>query len=304
MRSHRNCGFTLIELLVVIAIIAILMALLLPALQAVQSAARGASCQSNLKQIGTAFLSYHTTHSSFPIGYIAWPNKDTIVTTPGWGWGSAILPYIEKQLLYDALNFDLPIEHPDNLTVRTTQLDIFVCPADRKSGWFTVVDASSRPVADAATNSYAGSFGRDVNIAKFPSDGNGVLVRNWSYSTRDITDGVSHTLLVGERASILTKTPWIGAINLGICSISPDSPSKSTKAKTAPVQVLARADTGGTAPGSLFWEVDDFFSPHANGIHFLLCDGRVQFIKSDINRSVYGSLSSRNQGEIIQDDGF
>jgi prepilin-type N-terminal cleavage/methylation domain-containing protein/prepilin-type processing-associated H-X9-DG protein len=56
-RRHKS-AFTLIELLVVIAIIAILAAILFPVFAQVQEKARGASCQSNLKQIGTAIQMY------------------------------------------------------------------------------------------------------------------------------------------------------------------------------------------------------------------------------------------------------
>lgn len=53
-------AFTLIELLVVIAIIALLIAILLPALGEARRAARKAVCESNYKQIGTAFATYST----------------------------------------------------------------------------------------------------------------------------------------------------------------------------------------------------------------------------------------------------
>jgi len=54
----RLRAFTLIELLVVIAIIAILAAILFPVFAQAREAGRKASCQSNLKQIGTGWMMY------------------------------------------------------------------------------------------------------------------------------------------------------------------------------------------------------------------------------------------------------
>ncbi len=300
---HDDRGFTLIELLVVIAIIAVLIALLLPAVQAAREAARRAGCINNLKQIGLGLHNYHQALDSFSIGYVAAPNADTNVTTPGWGWAAAILPFLEQPALYNGANVALPIEDPTNSTVRLTPLAIYTCPTDRFTGRFTLADAGNNPIADAQTTSYVGSFGRDVNISKTPDLGNGMFIRNRSFGLRDITDGSSQTILVGERGAVLTRVPWAGAINGGICVVTPGSPSQSTRTKTAPVEPLARADTGG-APGNLFFDPDDFFSPHPSGIHFLMADGSVKFIKASISSAVYGGLCSRNLGEIVSADGY
>jgi prepilin-type N-terminal cleavage/methylation domain-containing protein len=297
-------GFTLIELLVVIAIIAVLIALLLPAVQAAREGARRAGCQNNLRQIGLALHNYHSANGTFAIGYVAWPNSNTNVTSPGWGWASGILPFLEQQVIYGASNMGLPIELPDNATVRLTSLSIFICPTDRFTGQFTMTDVNNQPIADAETNSYAANFGRDVNIADNPSSGNGVFMRNLAFGVSNITDGTGQTILIGERGSLLTQVPWTGAINGGICRVTPGSPSQSTRTKTAPVEPLARADTNGGTSTDLFFDPDDYYSPHPAGLHYLMGDGSVKFIKTSINSNVYGDLCSRNLGEIVSADAY
>jgi prepilin-type N-terminal cleavage/methylation domain-containing protein/prepilin-type processing-associated H-X9-DG protein len=300
----RRSGFTLIELLVVIAIIAVLTALLLPAVQEAREAARRMQCVNNLKQVGLALHNYHSANNVFAIGYVAWPNTNTNVTSPGWGWASALLPVLDQQPLYNATNFNLVIEDPSNSTARTTALAIFVCPTDRFTGLFTMTDVNNQPIADAQTNSYAGNFGRDINIANNPSSGNGMFVRNLAFGVQNVTDGTSQTATVGERGSLLTRVPWAGAINNGICRVTPGSPSQSTRTKTAPVEPLARADTNGGTSTNLFFDPDDFYSPHPAGLNFLMCDGSVRFIKASISPAVYGDLCSRNIGEIVSADGY
>src|SRR4051812_14940000 len=91
-------GFTLIELLVVIAIIAVLIALLLPAVQAAREAARRAQCVNNLKQIGLGLHNYHQALNTLPPG-------DLTMAWADFGASTFLLPYMEQQPLYNAINF-------------------------------------------------------------------------------------------------------------------------------------------------------------------------------------------------------
>lgn len=59
-------GFTLIELLVTLAIVTVLVAILAPSLAGARSAARVAKCNSNLRQLGIAFIAYADTVKCIP----------------------------------------------------------------------------------------------------------------------------------------------------------------------------------------------------------------------------------------------
>lgn len=96
-RRDTGLGFTLIELLVVIAIIAILAAILFPVFQKVRENARRASCQSNEKQLGLAFIQYtQDADETFPVGNGNGAGSPQYAT----GWAAQIYPYVKSTGLY------------------------------------------------------------------------------------------------------------------------------------------------------------------------------------------------------------
>ncbi len=202
MKTHPRRGFTLIELLVVIAIIAVLIALLLPAVQAAREAARRSQCVNNLKQIGLAMHNYHTGTNSFPLGasYQAYNAPNSMTRWANWSAVALMLPYLEQNPLYSAINFNYTPEwggtqaYPINSTVYTTIINSFLCPSDgngtKQNGYFNNYACSQ------GTTNWGYPF--DDNNPQYYCRSTGAFAYQNNYTVANFTDGTSNTVAYSE----------------------------------------------------------------------------------------------------------
>lgn len=300
----RRHGFTLLELLVVMAIIGVLIALMLPALQQAREAARRTQCVNNLKQLGVAFHSYHSQLGLFPPGYTVVLHStsnpgELMMIGAGYSWGSFILPMLERNSLSAMVNFDdYWAWSVQNITAFRSPVQSYLCPSDA-SPEMTQVKLPAFPypafsTTPMARGNYVGSFGRG-EPGPWGAIGDGVLYANSSIAMRHVIDGTSQTLLVGERSSNVGQVVWYG---LPPVAFSQGKDSTGSYART-PAPVLVLGHTGGVdgerfdVPNDKVASVDDFWSYHLGGSHFLMADGSVQFISSRIDGHVYTALSTR-----------
>jgi hypothetical protein len=297
---RRIPAFTLIELLVVIGIVGVLIALLLPAVQKVREVANQVSCRNNLKQMGLALHHYHDARQCFPSGYLYTP-PDTdprrpfgLHTSPGWGWASQLLSYLDQEPLNRMIEWQVGLEDQRFDPVRTAPLKVFVCPSDRSTGVYTVEDPYGAPICPAATNSYAACYGRYGPIGELPDDGTGLFFRNSKIRVSDISDGTSATMAVGERAALFVRAPWAGAVTMSMVSTTEGAPVYGSYLEESPVQVLA---TFGDRLNSPFSTPYCFFSPHPQFGLFLFADGSVRRLDFSIEVDVLGDLATRAGGE-------
>jgi len=126
-------GFTIVELLVVIAIIGVLVALLLPAVQAAREAARRMSCSNNLKQLGLAIHHYENCLGALPPGALVDPRPDGTLWTSYLGPHSRVLPFIEQNNVFDAMDINTYYGDPNNVPPPTAD-PLTVCPEYEGSG--------------------------------------------------------------------------------------------------------------------------------------------------------------------------
>jgi prepilin-type N-terminal cleavage/methylation domain-containing protein len=297
-------GFTLIELLVVIAIIAILIGLLLPAVQKVREAAARAQCGNNLKQIGLAFNSHHDVFKVYPSGGLHFGDPRVMIgNVPAtyrnqtWGWAYQILPYMEQVNVH---------RNPSDAVVYATPIPTYFCPSLRPP---TII--GGRAMMDYAGN--GGTYFDWYNHTGPPHNAlDGPLVPSLSeskrtVSTKNITDGTSNTLLVGEKyvIAIIDQASTDcnddqgytdGWDNDAICLAngyngmgSPGTRPYDPNMSAPPKRISPSDFSNNTTCGAVFGSI------HAS-LNTVFCDGSVHAIAFTVDKEMWQRLCCAKDG--------
>jgi prepilin-type N-terminal cleavage/methylation domain-containing protein/prepilin-type processing-associated H-X9-DG protein len=300
-------AFTLIELLVVIAIIAILIGLLVPAVQQVRESASRTQCANNLKQLGLAVHNYHDVYKRFPPAALGGDGEVS--------WAVLLLPYIEQTPLYRQWDLTLRYtyyRHP--ASVVGAQVSIYYCPSRRSPPQLSVSGDTRAPWGGSpgALGDYAANGGNTSAVWDDPRNGDGVLlyadttfgpndtVAGWRSlsSFQSVTDGLSNTLLFGEKHVPITA---FGQQTAGDNSIYNGDDIRTV------VRIAGRQTPGpidrpfAASPTDSYRPDERFGSYHPGGCQFVLCDGSVRLIQNSIDIDTLTRLAVRNDGLPVGD---
>lgn len=318
-KAGRRAGLTLIELLVVISVIGVLIGLLLPAVQASREAARRTMCQANLRDQGIAIHAFEHAKGTLPAfyngGFLDRP-RTAIDEFHFHSWRSALLPYLEQSNVLASLNFELSSTVAANQTGVNVRLSVFVCPSSANPTR-TVPDIQEwneafmripmSVVGTAARNDYEAVGGVrvavpnttsiDLSVIRFGAwgepthyDTSNGTARDRTIRLADVTDGLSNTIFVGERAG------------------RPDFYKKWGPMLPHPNAYGDHHQAAWAISTHFVWTVFEkdqrvnqyndtgFYSFHPGGAHGLMGDGAVRFLKESTDPAILKALATRAGG--------
>lgn len=282
--NATKVGFTLVELLVVIAIIGVLVALLLPAVQAARESARRAQCTNQLRQIGLAILNYEAQHGALPMGCLECrspvPPQESRLTS----WVVRILPQLEYQSLQAQIDFEKQMWHADNLAATSEVLPGMLCPSNdlAKLHASNVGLLPGRAFADYGGLAGVEGDGHDepdpnsTHTLAAPYRG-AIVYERWTKLT-EITDGTSHTALVGEMQDRRKTDECEWANGHQIFAQHKETPINSTSG----------------------WG-NELGSAHPGGAIATFCDGHVVFLSDSMEQTVLNAVLTLAGDEVVED---
>jgi prepilin-type N-terminal cleavage/methylation domain-containing protein len=289
-RVKERSAFTLIELLVVIALVGTLLALILPAVQQARETARRVQCKSNLHQLGIALHSYEEVHGVFPFGHFS-PHRH-------------LLPFVDHEALANQVGVYESGGSPHPALISAV-IPVYLCPSD--------------PGYQPEHTTYVACDG--VNGDLFPQWGGMDPLQSGSFiAARDISDGMSQTVMLGE--VVLPGSPhtrnsfrwWVDfsseldELTQRCTSIQesqdPYGPAKdhawgSSFCQYNHILPPNSGDCFNGSPGQIWSAAVSAGSHHSGGVHLLMCDGGGRFVGEDIDLAIWRGISTSHSGEAL-----
>ncbi len=249
---------TLVELLVVVATVGVIVALILPAAQAARESARRTVCIDNLRNIGCALHGHLIAKGVFPAGCVEWRvGGDRSMRQLA--WSAFILPWLEEQAVADRLELSKAFDDAANADAAAAVLPVFRCPS---------VTRPRATIAGRGACDYGGIYGERLVSPNNPPKGAFLIDR--TLRTRDIADGLSKTVFVGEDCGFdgrgFPDGQWINGRN-----------------------IFDQAYPINAAPAV----ENDMRSRHPGGVVALLGDGAARFLRESLDRGVLAGLCTR-----------
>jgi prepilin-type N-terminal cleavage/methylation domain-containing protein len=311
MMKRARRGFTLIELLVVIAIIAVLVALLLPAVQQAREAARRTQCKNNMKQIGLALHGYHDTYGTLPISQGMATNA--VGTYLQRSWSRGILPFMDQGNIYAKWDWTIGFAAGTNRDLIKAPIATFKCPSSPSPNVVSVtysgadVDNPAGPTFQAGVMEY---FANSVNwdFPGRPAGNNAAEVAQIQgmipYHTEGIqfsavTDGLTNTIMVGETAGGATYYLSNYKTN-GAQHGTQGTWATRNRSGITPMDSTGTVALGGNCiMDCINYNGTNYYSFHPQIVHFLMGDGSVKSISTNVDVDVAWRLLVRNDGNPV-----
>lgn len=284
------------------------------------------------------YYSYATNNGQGPAQFEIDPQ--TWDAAPGWSWSTMLLPFLDQAPLYQSLDVDKSCYATENSSFVKTKLPVFLCPsASGSQAPFTIEDAAGNPLLKLGQaiqfgrSHYVASHGQEscwgecgssltgevftniytstTTIVQIHGDASrvadGPFFRNSRTRFRDVRDGLSQTVFLGEHSSRLSDKTWVGVVPGAMTHPLIQSPENGADAAATLVLVHA-GPSGGELDITGFpiihpvnfptYHVGQMFSEHPGGGHVMMGDGSVRFVSSNINLITWAEISSIAEGEV------
>ncbi len=327
--KRRLRGITLVELLVVVAIIGLLVALLLPAIQSARESARRVSCQNNLRQCILAIQSFHDANRQLPPiynGSFEYLGATKTFPEKYWdeyhfhSWRTALLPQLEQSTLYNRIDTKVAASSPSNQSIVRLELPVFLCPSTSNQTRFW-------PVQQYAPNDEIGIAGRSDYVAiggiVLGTESIGVMLSNikveqgvWglprhvkgksvdqdrSYTApkqtnfREISDGLSNTIVVGEiagRPDVYIRGKLDRTFNSpGNTSVNCSAWAISGSYSTLLFKLNPKVNESN--------DLEGLYSFHTSGANVAFADGAIRFLADSTDSQALHAMATRAGVEVV-----